>query len=77
MYEPLGNAKGSATGFQILGAIPIKMVDKFDRARKVALASVPGGEELANVKITESGKYFFFFNIHKVEIEGVAMKLKK
>ena len=77
LYEPVGNATGSASGIQILGAIPINMVNRIARATEQAIKSVEDGEELANVKIKESGRYFFFVNVHKVEVEGVVIKRKQ
>jgi len=74
-YEVVGNAKGSAGGFMLLQLIPIMHNSKIQRAYEEAVRA-RNGDDLINLKISESWFWAYIGNGYKTTIEGDVIKYK-
>jgi hypothetical protein len=74
--ESVDTSKGrtisaSASGFQLLLLIPININSRHERAYQEVLSQA-GGDQLADIKITESWAYAFVGTVYTTTIEATA-----
>jgi hypothetical protein len=73
-YERMGGTEGEACGSVVLGAIPIEMGTRVERALAEAMQRKPGATQLINTQISWTWYWWLFGNTHCTSVEGEAIR---
>jgi hypothetical protein len=74
-YETLGQSEIKTTGLMLFGLIPIQNNDKIQRAADHIIKKM-GGDELVDIRVTESWFWAYILNGYQIEMKGTVVKKK-